>query len=319
MTPENKPLLYDLWERACSVGATENNTQKNDPNSKNSWEQNIRVLYQLGIGMEETIQFLYLTKPSYAEFENWLNSNKSDTSNTVLNASDDIEEDVLSAADLQFWGENGYLVLKNVISRQQCIATQNAIWDFLNMQADDSSTWHQHHENKKGLMVSFVHHATLDANRDSPIIRKAYQQLYQSTEIYRTIDKVSFNPPVSEYSRFMGSKLHWDVSLVLPIPFALQGLLYLTDCQSHEGAFHCVPGFHHQIGDWLNNLSPELNPRDEALRTLNSVPVVGQAGDFVIWHQALPHCATPNIGKTPRMVQYLTYLPIKNEAQSVWK
>jgi ectoine hydroxylase-related dioxygenase (phytanoyl-CoA dioxygenase family) len=117
----------------------------------------------------------------------------------------------------------------------------------------------------------------------------------------------------------MGSKLHWDVSLVLPIPFALQGLLYLTDCQSHEGAFHCVPGFHHQIGDWLNNLPPELNPRDEAVRTLNSIPVTGQAGDFVIWHQALPHCATPNVGKTPRMVQYLTYLPIKNEAQAVWK
>jgi len=99
----------------------------------------------------------------------------------------------------------------------------------------------------------------------------------------------------------------------------LQGLLYLTDCKSHEGAFHCVPGFHRQIDSWLTNLSSEINPRDEAFRTLKSVPVIGQAGDFIIWHQALPHCDTPIFGKTPRMVQYLTYLPIQKEIQKIWK
>jgi ectoine hydroxylase-related dioxygenase (phytanoyl-CoA dioxygenase family) len=41
--------------------------------------------------------------------------------------------------------------------------------------------------------------------------------------------------------------------------------------------------------------------------------VLGNAGDFVIWHQALPHCATPNTSNLPRMVQYLTYLPIENQ------
>ena len=97
MTLENKPLLYDLWAKACSTSTAENSTQKNHQNnkssgnsensegSKNSWEQNIRMLYQLGIGMEETIRFLYLNKPSYTEFEDWLNSKRSDTSHAVSN------------------------------------------------------------------------------------------------------------------------------------------------------------------------------------------------------------------------------------------
>jgi len=81
------------------------------------------------------------------------------------------------------------------------------------MKAGDPSTWYQTHDEKKGLMVSFVHHPTLDANRESPIIRKAYEQLYNSKEIYKTIDKVSFNAPETKHFNFMGSKLHWDVSL----------------------------------------------------------------------------------------------------------
>ncbi|MBY0572700.1 MAG: phytanoyl-CoA dioxygenase family protein [Undibacterium sp.] len=318
MTAENKPLLYDLWKKSCSSVSLSSN-ENGHQDSEDSWEQNIKVLYQLGIGMEETIRFLYLNQPTYAEFESWLNQTKNVSSSAGSSEIDENQNDVLTEADLKFWDENGYLVLRNVISRQQCIATQNAICAFLNMQAENSLTWYQSHEDKKGLMVSLVHHPTLDANRESAIIRKAYQQLYRSTEIYKTIDKVSFNPPVSEHACFMGSQLHWDVSLSLPIPFALQGLLYLTDCESHEGAFHCVPGFHHQIEAWLNQLPAEVNPREEALRKLKSVAVVGQAGDFVIWHQALPHCATPNLGKNPRMVQYLTYLPMKEEIQEVWK
>ena len=51
---------------------------------------------------------------------------------------------------------------------------------------------------------------------------------------------------------------------------------------------------------------------------LKPEPVPGNAGDFVIWHQALPHCATPNHGQTPRMVQYLTFVPEAPEAPREW-
>ena len=95
----------------------------------------------------------------------------------------------------------------------------------------------------------------------------------------------------------------------LPIPYRLQGLLYLSDCAADEGAFHCVPGFQRHIDGWLRALPAGADPREEAKRQLKAQAVPGKAGDFVIWHQALPHCATPNRGSKPRLVQYLTYLP----------
>ena len=116
----------------------------------------------------------------------------------------------------------------------------------------------------------------------------------------------------------MGSKLHWDVSLALPIPFKLQGLLYLNDVTADGGPFQCVPGFHHQIGDWISSLPENINIRDYASQHLKPISITGSAGDFIIWHQALPHCASPNHSKTPRMVQYLTYLPENLQEQKIW-
>jgi ectoine hydroxylase-related dioxygenase (phytanoyl-CoA dioxygenase family) len=143
--------------------------------------------------------------------------------------------------------------------------------------------------------------------------------LYGTTHIHKVIDKVSFNPPETSFYKFRGSPLHWDVSLVLPVPFKLQGLLYLNDVDENDGAFHCVPGFHNQLEDWLNNLGPGINPRDAAILQLKPQPVPGKAGDFIIWQQALPHWASPNHGKTPRFVQYHTYDPDNLKLQEVWK
>jgi ectoine hydroxylase-related dioxygenase (phytanoyl-CoA dioxygenase family) len=301
--------LYNLWERTCAPAQ-----KLNTANVAETWNEEVKALYSLGIGMEETLHFLYVKKPSLDEFKNWLGSFPIET--TSINS---LTQNVLTDSDINFWNENGYLVLKNVIPKQQCLATQQAIWDFLEINSNDSSSWYKTHPEQRGLMLTLTHHPTLNANRNSPIIQKAYEQLYGTTQIYKTIDKVSFNPPETDNFRFLGSKLHWDVSLAPPIPLSLQGFLYLTDCRPKDGAFNCVPGFHHKIDSWLNNLPPDVNPRDEALKTFKPIAVPGDAGDFVIWHQALPHCATPNYGSTPRMVQYLTYLPEQKQIQKEWK
>jgi hypothetical protein len=301
--------LYNLWERTCISTRKINATSDTE-----TWNEEIEALYSLGIGIEETLQFLYFNKPTQDEFKNWLNSFQYE--NTLVNSNN---QNVLTDSDINFWNENGYLVLKNVIPKKQCLETQQAIWNFLEMDPNDSSTWYNTHPNQGGLMLTFTQHVTLKANRDSFIIQKAYEQLYGTTEIYKTIDKVSFNPPETNNFNFLGSKLHWDVSLELPIPFALQGLLYLSDCGPNDGAFNCVPGFHLEIENWLNNLPTDVNPREEVLKTLKPIAVTGNAGDFVIWHQALPHCATPNYGSIPRMVQYLTYLPMQKQIQKMWK
>ena len=288
-------LLRGLWQRC---GGKHTGT-----GSPAQHQQQIRALYARGIFMDDALQFLFQQRPTFDAFQAWIAAR---TRARPAHAAT-VASDALSAADLRFWERNGYVVLRGAVPQAQCQAAQAAIWDYLGASADDRASWYRDHPGKSGFMLQFSDHPALETIRHHPAIRRAYQQLYRSEAIYPSIDKVSFNPPQAAGSCFTGSPLHWDTSLALPIPFKLQGLLYLGDCAASHGAFHCVPGFHRQIGDWLATVPPGQNPREWAVQQLQPLAVPGQAGDFIIWHQALPHCATPNLGEVPRMVQYLTY------------
>ena len=295
-------LIANFWKRTL-----------NSTNETSTWAEEVEFLYKSGISLEVAIAYLYAERPSLDQFTNWIHQQTKSNSTSIENT-----EDVLTIEDLAFWNQNGYLVVKNVISKEDCENTRNAIWEFLEKSIEDEQSWYKQHPEQSGMMVHFSNHPTLNANRNSPRIKKAYEQLYQSTAIYKTIDKVSFNPPITKNYSFKGSDLHWDVSLHLPIPYRLQGLIYLSDCAENEGAFHCVPGFHNEIEQWMKNLPENVNPREYALQTLKPIPIVGEAGDLVIWHQALPHCATANYGTTPRMVQYMTYFPNEYTESEIW-
>lgn len=298
-------VLEQLWKRTLD--------SKNANSDHTNWDKQIKILYQLGIGMEDTLYFLYSEKPDFETFKTWINR-KRNTDQEI----EDLTVNVLSEQDLEFWNRNGYVVVKNAISKEDCEATQKAIWEYLKMNPNEKESWYKRHEEQKGLMLNFSDHETLNRNRFSPRVKKAYEQLYGTTNIYKTIDKVSFNPPETDHFTFLGSPLHWDMSLKKPLTYGLQGLFYLTECRENDGAFHCVPGFHNQIYEWLDELEPHENPREKALKTLQPKPITGDAGDFIIWHNALPHCATPNRGENPRMVQYLTYLPDDYNAAGEW-
>lgn len=301
----NTEPLKKLWQQTLH-----GNTGSNDPDE---WNQQVNCIYQCGKGLEETLRHLYNQRPTLEAFIQWMAStNETFTSDTAT-------ADALTPTDLNFFEVNGYIVLKQAITAQQAGHARNAILERLQANLNDPATWYTKHEEQRGLMLTFYHHPALEFVRNAARVKKAYEQLYSTTLIHKVIDKVSFNPPVTPTFNFTGSPLHWDVSLVTPIPFKLQGLLYLNEVTADGGAFHCVPGFHKQIEGWLAGLPPGVNPRDEAIRTLKPVPVTGAAGDFIIWHQALPHCATANHSNKPRIVQYHTYLPDNIKDQEIWK
>jgi ectoine hydroxylase-related dioxygenase (phytanoyl-CoA dioxygenase family) len=108
------------------------------------------------------------------------------------------------------------------------------------------------------------------------------------------------------------------VSLAQPIPFGLQGILYLADTAADQGAFTCVPGFHRRIEQWLNDLPPGHDPRRHDF-TSEAVPIAGRAGDLVIWHHALPHGSSPNRASLPRFVQYMMGRPSAWQYNAAWR
>jgi ectoine hydroxylase-related dioxygenase (phytanoyl-CoA dioxygenase family) len=224
---------------------------------------------------------------------------------------------VLSPDDLAFWDEHGYVIVHDAVPADSLAAAAEAVWDHVGARSDHPATWYRQRNN--GIMVQFFQHPAFTTNRRSSRIHKAYAQLWGTADLWVTTDRVGFNVPERPGWTFPGPDLHWDTSLVQPMPFHTQGILYLTDTPPEQGAFTCVPGFHRRISTWLADLPPGADPRQQNLHALGSQPIGGRAGDLIIWNDALPHGSRPNRGRAPRLVQYVRMYPTRMDVQEVWK
>jgi ectoine hydroxylase-related dioxygenase (phytanoyl-CoA dioxygenase family) len=323
--------LKRIWRNAISH-------QPRDPHHGDPHDFHLDhlVLDALGIGLEQTLQYLARSTPTFEEFERWIVATAGGVCATQverINAavagesySDEVKRrlaaidaaaPVLSAQDLAFWDEHGYLVLHDAVSRETREAAAAAVWEHLRASADEPQSWYRNRPNS--IMVQYFQHPAFTAIRRSERIHKAFAQLWGTADLWATTDRVGFNAPEREGWHFPGPHLHWDESIATPIPFGVQGILYLTDTPAEQGAFTCVPGFHRRIESWLAALPADADPRRQDLHALGSQPIAGRAGDLVIWHHALPHGSRPNRGRLPRIVQYITMRPTRVQTQAVWK
>ena len=327
------PVLHlkRMWSRALRdrYGVP---SSRPDPTE---WTLDNVIFHGLRLPIEETIQYLYQNAPEFELFEDWVLQKNGGViqKNTIerINATvtgvlagghepPKIEavEPILTRDDLSFWNEMGYLVVSGLYSDDEVRAAELAVWDHLEMDPTNPETWYGR-PSDHGIMVQFFHDPALETVRRSSRLRRVFAQLWDTPDLWISTDRVSFNPPERPGYEFPGPGLHWDVSLELPIPFGVQGLVYLTDTPAEQGAFTCVPAFHTRIENWLATLPAGANPRDQWLEGLGAVPVPGKAGDLVIWHQALPHGSSPNRLTYPRIVQYVTMFPATAAFAENWK
>jgi hypothetical protein len=335
-TEETGELGVQYLKRFWAQSLASRQGQAVEP-TEHKWRLDNLLLNGLGLSLEETTQYLLRTAPSFAEFEHWvlgkhhgrLDPLQVARLNSLFSGQPypaalqqslrELEEaeDVLSAVDLAFWDEHGYVILRGAVPREQARATEDAVWEALGMTPQDPATWYQKPIGK-GIMMEFYHHPTLRANRESRRIHKAFAQLWGTADLWKTTDRTSFNPPETPALPFQGPHLHWDMSLEPPLHFGTQGLLYLCDTPAEQGAFCCVPGFHRTLPEWLASLPPGTDPRQVDLKA-QAVPIAAEAGDFVIWHHALPHGSSPNRGRYPRIVQYLNMYPVHFRENMAWR
>lgn len=297
---------------------------------QDEWPTDVTLLSALGLGLEQTIKYIYNENPAFNEFEDWiLHVNNgvvsyekiehfnAQVSGKILPVKEGLDH-VLSAEDMAFWDEHGYIMLRGAVPKEDCEKTVALICEFLGIERNNPSTWYKAHPDRQGIMVQLFQHQQLQKNRDSAMIRRAYEQLWGRKDILVNTDRVGFNPPETEKYKFPGPKLHWDVSLELPVPFGTQGILYLADTAANQGAFTLIPGFQNTIGAWMQSLPPGANPRTQDLYALGPKPIAAGEGDFILWHQALPHGSSPNTSQLPRFVQYINYQPIDPVIKENW-
>lgn len=295
------------------------------------WNTDTTLLAALGLGLEQTLKHIYSSGGSFESFENWVASvtdiqavkeriagfNQLILLKDEKTNSSEIEK-ILSEDDLRFWDENGYFIIRNAVSAEDCENTVELICNFLQIKRNEPATWYNTHPHRQGIMVQLFQHPLLDKNRQSEKIRKVYEQLWGRKDIWVNADRVGFNPPETNTWKFPGPGMHWDISLALPIPFGLQGILYLADTAPNQGAFTLVPGFHNKVETWIKTLPTGTNPRNTDIHSLGPVPIAANAGDFIIWHHILPHGSSPNTSSLPRFVQYINYAPADAEVRDEW-
>eukprot|EP00966_Prymnesium_polylepis_P326978 7382851-Prymnesium_polylepis.1 len=100
-----------------------------------------------------------------------------------------------------------------------------------------------------------------------------------------------------------------------PVPYVIQGVVYLEATSAAQGALRVVPGFHRQLAAWDSTQPASRSserPEGAAGRALleEAVAVEGGAGSLVLWHSLLPHGPAPNVGSLPRISAYVAMLPV---------
>ncbi len=322
--------LKRMWSRAMAA-----RQGRFFPTSQHERHLDRLVIHACGLGLEQTASYLGDAAPSFEAFERWLVAitggvapeavariNAAVTGEAMPEpcarwlAGVTASPPVLKAADLAHFNEHGYVVLHEAVPAAIREAAAQALWAHLGADPDDPQTWYQRRDH--GIMVQYFQHPAFAAIRRAPRIHKAFAQLWGTADLWATTDRVGFNAPERADFRFPGPHLHWDVSVKTPIPFGTGGILYLTDTPPEQGAFTLVPGFQRWGEAWLKALPAGTDPRQQDLYALGPRAIGGKAGDLVIWHQALPHGASPNRGLRPRMVQYINMFPTRIEEQDEW-
>jgi hypothetical protein len=323
----NIPYLYTYWLRAM-----EPTTKFRD--EAREWDKENTLLSGLRLNLLEAHRFLYQPdRPSFEAFEEWvlaINGGAIDEPSLtrlrdaldgkpVGSPAGNLDAVAgLTAGELAFWEEHGYVVLHDAVPPESRDAAAAAIYEFLDVDPANPETWYTEKAGKS-IWVPLTHHPAFWANRHAPRLVKAFAQLWGREDLWPTVDQGGFNPPERPGWPFPGPHAHWDMTLLPPHVFGLQGILYLTDTEANQGAFTCIPGFHRKLESWLKALPPNVDPRHAILQEPGLTPVAAKAGDLVIWHHALPHGSSPNFNIRPRVAQYLFHRPTRWPYTPEWK
>ncbi|RYD90938.1 MAG: hypothetical protein EOP54_23245, partial [Sphingobacteriales bacterium] len=214
---------------------------------------------------------------------------------------------LLSETQVQFWEEQGYLIIGGLVEPELCEQVKELICKHMGVSLADSTSWYNGHPDWHGLMLQVYQGESIEAIRKHPNVYQLFSELYGSKDIIANTEKVSFNPPVTETWKFSSGALHWDIDNSKPIDYYIQGLIYLDDVPEDRGPLQVVPGVHLSYEEWIRPFATSHDAHEAMRREMKPVPVPGKKGDVIVWRNTLPHAASANYSALPRFVQYISF------------
>lgn len=235
---------------------------------------------------------------------------------------------VLSEADWTFWKHNGYIVIKQAISKEQAAATAAFLWEFEEKNPDDPATWYtapraemKMKELENTGMVEVYNHQQLWNNRQAQRIYDAFVDIWGTEKLWVSIDRANLNFPIRPGFEYKGF-IHWDYDPDTN-PVNVQGVLALADqTDENMGGFQCVPELFRNYHSWKLTQPEDRNHFMPDITGLELVKVPLEAGDLLIFNSLEPHGIRPNLSKDKvRIAQYISMMPAEedNEPLRQWR
>ena len=229
---------------------------------------------------------------------------------------------VLTVDQWNFWIENGYVVIKNAVSRKQAMKTAEFIWEFDDKDPNDPSTWYAEARAKMEMkelagtgMVEVYNNQLLWDNRQTKRVYESFVDIWGTDKLWTTIDRANLNFPIRPGFEYRGF-IHWDYDPDTK-PQNVQGVLALADQTDLEmGGFQCIPWLYKNYDTWKlsqpedrNKFQPDISGLEDEI-----VKVSLEAGDLLIFNSTLPHGIRPNNSKDKvRIAQYISMMPAQED------
>jgi len=217
--------------------------------------------------------------------------------------------------------ESGYVVVRTGVPEALVEAVARDVWRHVGASPDDPATWYQRDViNPRAGMVEMYHYQSMWDVRQHPALHEVFSAVHGTPELWVSIDRVAFKPPVTEdHPEFDSSGfIHWDTDInrYPDIPLHVQGVLALEDCEADMGGFQCVPGVYRELPAFLERYPggrPVPRSPDYSGYEIERVPLC--AGERAIWSSTMLHGNGRNTSGRARLAQYVTMNPPPRDAQ----
>ncbi|MEQ9424909.1 MAG: phytanoyl-CoA dioxygenase family protein [Cyclobacteriaceae bacterium] len=233
---------------------------------------------------------------------------------------------VLTEDDWSFWIENGYVIVKNAVSRDQAKQTADFLWGFEEKDPNDPSTWYTRERAEMQMkelagtgMVEVYNNQHLWNNRQSQRIYDAFVDIWGTEKLWVTIDRANLNFPIQPGFEYKGF-IHWDYDPETK-PQNVQGVVALADQLDEEmGGFQCVPYLYRNYDTWKltqpedrDRFKPDVSELEHEI-----VKVTLEAGDLLIFNSTLAHGIRPNNSTDKvRIAQYISMMPAEEDKEEM--
>jgi hypothetical protein len=231
---------------------------------------------------------------------------------------------VLSEQDWAFWQQNGYVIVKNAVPKENTQRLAAFLWEFEQKDPARPETWYapplreiQMKELINSGMVEVYNHQFLWDNRQWPKVYQAFCDIWGTEKLWVTIDRANLNFPVRPDFEFKGF-IHWDYDPETK-PQNVQGVLALADQDDEQmGGFQCVPELYRNYEQWKTTQPPDRDHFKPHTAGMEIIKVKMNEGDLLIFNSLLAHGIRPNRSKSKvRIAQYISMMPAQQDDEQL--